>query len=286
MEVLENDYLKLTFKLEGSEWTSLINKKTGLDYAWRGDERYWAGRNPTLFPIVGKVKNDTYRWKGQEYHLGNHGFARTAQFALKSKTATSLQLELMANEETKRLYPFDFRLINTYTLSEWKIRVVSSVRNLDKIDLPFSIGAHPAFNCPLLPQESLTDYQIVWEKEEQLVRLRMNPDGTFKREREEWGRRQSMPLSEELFADDVVAFEHLTSGWVKLQGPKAGVTVSTGQAPWFGIWKKPGAGFVCLEPWQGHGDFADFTGELDEREGMIKLPSGVDFDFEYEIGIE
>jgi galactose mutarotase-like enzyme len=164
--------------------------------------------------------------------------------------------------------------------------VTSSVYNKDKKPLPFAIGAHPAFNCPLLAGEKFEDYVIVFEREEDLVRLKMNPDSSFQKERVSEGRKREIPLRRELFAEDALVFEGLKSAWVKLRGPKHSVQVSLKQARWLGIWTKGEAKFLCLEPWQGHGDFSEYEGELSEREGMIMLPPDVSYDFGYEVTIE
>lgn len=282
---LENEDLRVSFSLQASEWTSFYDKKRQIEYAHQSDE-HWAGRNPTLFPIVGKLNQETYQLKGKSYHLGNHGFARHSEFKLSSQTQKSLTLVLTDNEETKKNYPFTFHLTNTYTLEDKSMKVVTSVFNPGKHNLPFSVGAHPAFVCPLLKGEQFSDYYLEWEKTEKPRRLLMNPiDSSFKRERVDLPASKTIPLNYDLFAQDAVVLENLHSQFVYLKGPQVGLKFSFSRCPWFGIWTKPGANFLCLEPWHGHGDFADYQGEFSEREGMISLPPGVSFEFSYQIEI-
>jgi galactose mutarotase-like enzyme len=258
-----------------------------VEYAWQGDEQYWSGRNPTLFPIVGKLWQETYHLNKRQFHLGNHGFARHETFKLTSKTRDTLVLTLTDTPETLTHYPFHFRLTNTYTLNERSLTITSTVFNPGQNELPFSMGAHPAFNCPQLEKEKFTDYKIVFAQAEDLTRLVMNPiDSSFLLERQNYGHQvKELPLTPELFTQDVLAFEGLASAWVALVGPKTRIQITTNHAPWFGLWTKPGAPFICLEPWQGHGDFANFDGDFCQREGTILLPAGVEFDFTYAIEV-
>lgn len=282
---LENDDLRVSFSLQASEWTSFYDKKRQIEYAHQSDQ-YWAGRNPTLFPIVGKLNQETYQLKGKKYHLGNHGFARHSEFKLNSQTQKSLSLILTDNQETRKNYPFAFRLTNTYTLEGKSMTVVTSVFNPNHDDLPFSVGAHPAFVCPLLKGEQFSDYYLEWEKTEKPRRLLMNPtDSSFQKERLDLPPRKIIPLNYDLFAQDALVLENLRSQTVYLKGPQVGLKFSFSRVPWLGIWTKKDANFLCLEPWHGHGDFANYQGEFSQREGMIILPPGVSFEFSYQMEI-
>jgi galactose mutarotase-like enzyme len=280
---IENEVARVEFKTLTSEWTSLYDKQRQIEYAWAGDPTWWAGRNPTLFPVVGKVWQEQYRLDGQTYHLGNHGFARASEFAVKGQSESELTLQLEDNEQTRAVYPRRFSLSNHYRLQGKKLTVTISVTNRDQRQLPFSVGAHPAFNCPLLSGEKFEDYRVIFEQEEKLTRLVMNADSSFQKQRQDVGQRKEMTLTRELFAQDALVFEHLRSEWVELQGPKAGVRVATGGAPWWGIWSKGEAPFVCLEPWWGHGDFSGYDGEFAAREGVMMLPAGETREFKYSI---
>lgn len=282
---LENEFLRVNFKLAGSEWTSLYDKKRQIEYAYQADAS-WSGRNPTLFPVVGKLKNESYLYQGKTYHLGNHGFARYADFTLVSQTQQSLSLRLTDNNQTRANYPFAFRLTNTYQLNEASLEVTTQVFNPGKSDLLFSVGAHPAFRCPLLPGEKFSDYRLIFAQEEELQRLKMNPaDSSFIPERQADGRRKTLPLNYDLFAEDALVWENLRSRYISLQGPHCGLKFSFSHVPWFGVWTKPGDPFLCLEPWHGHGDFANYQGDFSQREGTIVLPPAVTFEFAYQIQI-
>ncbi len=282
---IANDFLTVAFKTAAAEFTSLVDKKTNTEFAWQGNPDIWAGRNPTLFPVVGKVWQEKYRLDGQEFSLGNHGFARKSEFSLSAQTPTSITFTLENSPATQAVYPFQFRLTNYYQLEKNTLTITLTVENLDQVDLPFSLGAHPAFNCPLLPGEKFTDYKIVFAQPENLTRLLMNSDSSFQEKRLDFGQQvQEIPLTRELFAQDALVFENLQSSAVKLQGPSHSVTVSNPVCPWFGIWTK--GDFLCLEPWHGHGDFADYNGDFRQREGTLSLAPRKKFAFIYAITID
>lgn len=284
--IIENQYLKLKFKTQGSEWTSFFDKQKNLEYAWQGDEQYWAGRNPTLFPIVGKLWQEKYLYQGKTYSLGNHGFARHSNFSLEDISENRLVMSLTANEATKQSYPFDFKLTNHYWLQDKTLQITQEVKNTGEVELPFSLGAHPAFNCPWRENDQFEDYKIIFAQKEKLKRLFLNSDSSFSRERINFGYMKELPLKRELFANDALVFENLQSDWIRLQGKKEGITLQFNQSPWFGIWTKPAAPFICLEPWQGHGDFTHYQGEFVAREGTIILPTKTSYEYYYQITID
>ncbi len=191
-------------------------------------------------------------------------------------------MTLISSPATLAVYPFAFRLDNHYALRENTLQITHTVTNLDSKTLPFSLGAHPAFNCPLLPDENFTDYQIAFPQSENLTRLKMNPDSTFAPQRLHFGQNvTTIPLTRELFADDALVFENLASRTVSLLGPKHSIALNFEHAPWFGIWTK--GDFICLEPWQGHGDFPHPPLNFTDREGTIMLDSQQIHHFSYQI---
>ena len=282
---IENDILRVKFQTLGSEWTSLVDKRDDTQYAWSGDEKIWAGRNPTLFPFVGRVWQDTYRYADKSYHLGNHGLARRALFRPAAQTATTLTLRLDANQETLAVYPFVFTLENYYRLVGESLQITTHVINQDNKTLPFSLGAHPAFRCPLLSGEKNSDYRILLDQSESLHRLRMASDGSWARESEFFAQTSEIALDEHVFDDDVIALAKPATRSLTLAGPRRRVCVSCEQARYWGIWSKPGAPFVCLEPWLSHGDTRGFRGDLTTKPEITLLAPGEVFTFRYQITI-
>ena len=293
---LKNQELTATFKTAGAELTSLQDTR-GKEYIWCGDASIWNRHSPVLFPFVGKVNNGEYRYKGVAYKMGQHGFARDAEFALELLAEDEIWFVLDATEETKQKYPFEFRLEVGYKLIGNTLRVMWKVKNpSDNETLYFSIGAHPAFMCPIEEGTKRTDYYLqlkgdaVNEKDAIIYYtpdlekgLRLNEKCEMKLE----NGRVLMP--DGFFSIDTYIIEDSQVSEVALVTPEGRpyVTVSF-DAPVVGIWSPEAkqAPFVCIEPWYGRCDRVDFKGCLEEREWGNTLAAGESFEAHYDICIE
>ena len=147
MEILKNDKLTVEVSSHGAELQSIKNAE-GHEYLWQGDEKYWPRRSPLLFPIVCGLWKDEYRVDGKTYSLPRHGFARDMDFVVLDKTETSVTYGLDANEETLKVYPYEFHLNVRYVLKEDTVNVFWIVKNTGKEEMHFQVGGHPAFNLP------------------------------------------------------------------------------------------------------------------------------------------
>ena len=154
---LENEKLRATFRTKSAELISLVRKADNTELIWNGDDRYWGWSSPILFPFVGAVKNGTYRYKDNTYAIRQHGFARNQEFSLISHRDDGITFLLEQSEETKEVYPFDFQLEISYVLQESSLQVCWKVTNPSEDNLYFSIGAHPAFMCPIREDEKQWD---------------------------------------------------------------------------------------------------------------------------------
>lgn len=274
----------LTVSSHGAEMVSL--KRDGVEYLWNGDAKYWNRHAPVLFPFVGQVRDKKYRWKGVEYPMGQHGFARDKEFTLVDQEEDQLIFQLDADEETKKVYPFDFQLIVGYTLDEGSVEVVWNVVNPGRENLYFSIGGHPAFMCPVNGEGDWGDYRIEFRQEGEVLReITTRPittggnvgDATIVTALDEQGR---LTPTDELLGGDALILEDCQCDEISLA--KAGqdpyLTVSFG-TPVVGVWSPVGkhAPFICIEPWYGRTDRDSFTGELDEREYGNVLAPGAEF---------
>lgn len=275
---LENERLRITAATYGGELHSITGKKDGTEYLWDGNPAGWKYHAPVLFPLVGKVVDGAYRVDGTTYHLPQHGLARTREFVLAEQTGNSLCFRLTDSEETLAVYPYRFILENRYTLSGDTVTVSYTVTNRDDKPIYFCLGSHPAFFCPLEPDGRLTDSFFSFEKPETASVLPLNETGYLKREQIPYlnGERE-IPLSEDTFAKDALIFEWLDSRTVTLasRSRKEALTVDFHEFPFLGLWApKNGARFVCIEPWEGHADYEDFSGDFREKEDVLCLPVG------------
>ncbi len=296
---LENDYLRLDISPQASEWHTLIDKRTGIDYAYKGDPAWWTGRNPTLFPFVGKLNGGKFTYQSQDYPHSNHGFARTSTFSVINAAPdhSSIQLAFQDSDDTRRIYPFHFTLTNSYAITANRLQVTTNVCNQGDRPLPCTLGAHPAFALHLDTGTSLGDYQLIFDGQQEFTKRRlMNPDGSWQKEFVTWDPprlsdqtdgRTHISLDEHMFDQDVVALWDLQSASVTLQGknPAERVKLHRGNSKILGIWAKPGAPFICLEPWLGYGDLEGWSGEIMTRPETAIVQPGQNYTLTYSLEI-
>ncbi|TAE54398.1 MAG: aldose 1-epimerase family protein [Bacteroidetes bacterium] len=287
MFVLENEFIRLEIKAQGAEMTRLFGKNTQTEYLWNADPAFWSRHAPVLFPIVGRLRNDAYTWKGQKYAMSQHGFARDKVFHLVESGSGSLVLELLEDDESLAKYPFPFRLLISYHLEGQRVRVGYEIENTGAEDLPYSIGAHPGFMCPLHEGESIEDYELVFEQAE-TASIHLLQGGLFSGEIEPFLDHQNrIALTPALFDRDALVFKYLASRWVDIVSRKTDSPVLRvgidGLGPFLGIWAKPGAPFVCIEPWQGLADSVSASGDLMQKEGIALLGSGQNSSYHFDI---
>ncbi len=259
----------------GAELVRLQNRD-GLDLLWDGDPAFWTGRSPLLFPIVGEVKGNRIRVAGVTYEIGRHGFARTSTFALASSGAAHCTWRLEASAATRRHYPFDFRLDVTYRIEGAALYMTAAISNTDDGVMPASFGFHPALRWPLPYGKPRAAHEIVFERDEPAP-VRRPVDGLLSAAQYPTPvRDRRLVLHDGLFEDGAIVFDRLASRSL-VYGEL--VRVAFPRMPHLGIWTKPGAGYVCIEPWQGHASPEGFDCELADKPGMIAIMPGASESF-------
>jgi galactose mutarotase-like enzyme len=288
---LENDQCRVAVNAYGAELSSFVRKDLdNLEYIWQAEPAVWARHAPVLFPIVGRLPQDTYLLEGEEYSLPQHGFARDQEFTLASQTDEELKFMLSASEATRTKYPFDFQLMISYRLRGTTLTVGWQVHNpaTDR-ELLFGIGAHPAFRCPLLPDEQFEDYYFHFDHPVTFERHLLSGGLLSGQTEPVLDNQTELPLTYELFADDALVlkkfdFTHIT---VRSRRSERAVRLRFDGFPYLGLWTKgPGAPFVCVEPWQGIASSVGEPQELADKEGMLNLPPGQTFATTYSISVE
>ena len=287
IKTLENDQLKIAIKHHGAELSSLIKKSTGTEYIWQADPTYWGRHAPVLFPIVGRLKNDSFLVRNTEYQMKQHGLARNMDFELIKRDKSSLTFELVSSEITLQNYPYPFRLRIQYILGQSTLKVVYEVFNPATAPMYFSIGGHPAFRCPLNEGEKRSDYQLAFNARENAATQRL--DNGIRNGKTELilNNQHILPLTDTLFDEDALVFEKLVSEKVTLQKDKHSIlTFSFKGFPYLGIWSKnQQSPFVCIEPWFGVADHQTHNGQFNQKEGVIELAGKEQFTCFYEIEI-
>lgn len=281
LHTIENAVIKISVADRGAELKSLRELADGTEYIFDGDPTWWKYSSPILFPIVGKVRDGKYRAEGKEFSLPQHGFARTSDFWLVDASANSIAFALESNAATLAVYPYRFRLELTYELDGNEVKFIWRVKNLDDREIYFSIGAHPAICCPISYRENFTDCYLKFNRPEKSSRLVLTANG-LSHERIPTLDGTELDLNYELFKGDALIFDDLKSDEISLCSRKSSksLTVRAKNFPYWGIWTpdKGGAPFVCIEPWHGHADYIDFSGDLKDKEGIQKLSAGEIFE--------
>lgn len=287
MEQIKNEQLTLSVSEHGAELQS-IKDAQGREYLWDGDPDYWNRHSPILFPIVCGLWNDTYRIDGKKFHLGRHGFARDTDFKLLSNTGSRVTFALTDSPETLKDYPYHFNLAVSYRLEGNRIHVVWHVENTDTQTIYFQIGGHPAFLVPgACKGESLRGRLRFDNPAPQ--RLYGNVGGCLARGYHQVDTEQGVwNFTEDSFADDAVIFDHSQLRHIDLLDDADNPVVSLDiKSPAVGIWSPAGkhAPFVCIEPWYGIHDWAEYDGDFRDKYLMNQLLPGASFMSEYVITI-
>jgi galactose mutarotase-like enzyme len=284
-EYIENDFLKLQISRTGAEIRSLISKKDNREWMWQAIPEFWPRVAPILFPIVGKLADDQYNYRGQAYTLSQHGFARDRTFEVLKSRPDHIRFLLQSDADSEKFYPFDFDLIIGYFLEENRIRIEYKVVNTGNGAMFFSIGGHPGFALPGWPEKK---YYLRFEQEEPLI-PRLLRSGLLEKTTGPGLQttKGEIEIDADLFAKDALIFEGLKSEWVELRSESnyQKLRFHFKGFPWFALWSKPGAAFVCLEPWFGHADLPDHSRELEKKTGIMKLNPGERFICSYGIEI-
>ncbi|WP_313340688.1 aldose 1-epimerase family protein [Lacrimispora sp.] len=289
--VLKNQHLTVTFTKMGGALTSIKNE-AGLEYLWQGDPKYWSGQAPVLFPICGSLRDERAVTKsGKEVRMPRHGIVRKEEFELESFTDDDITFSISSTPHMLSQYPFPFVLTITYLLKNNEVTVRYGIKNTGTEDMPCFIGGHPAFRCPLEPGEAYEEYEILFEKEEE--ESNPTPDtrtGLIDMENRtflSWNKR-NLPLSHQLFEQDSVIFDRISSRKVTLRHKekKQGVELSFDGFPYLVIWSSANHGpFVALEPWTGLSTCSDEDDVLEHKRNHMSLKPGEEKQLEYKISI-
>lgn len=273
---IENEVLKISVKKFGCELTSVKSKSSSYEYMWQGNPDIWSGQSPILFPIIGRLIEDKYTLNGKVYEMEKHGFARRNDWELIGKEDNSLSFRLSENEKTLKCYPYSFDLIVKFTLDGNRLTVEHRIINKNDSVMYFSIGAHPAFNCEI-------GDKLIFDRDETLETIKIDlvnslrlPETTplLKNERE-------ITITEDIFKEDALIFEGVKSENITLisQSSERKISFNLGNAPYLGIWAKPGAPYVCIEPWCGVNDSTEKKTDFSQKDAINSVNANDSFTF-------
>lgn len=290
IHTIENNKLRIQAKNSGAELTSIYDKENNREILWQADPAFWPRQSPVLFPNVGRHYGDHYTVNGEIYPSSQHGFARDGEFECTEITETSITYQLVSDEDSLTLFPFEFLLEITYTLNENDLTITWKVKNIDDQTMYFTIGGHPAFNIPALSENTADNCRLTFSGQEALsYYLIAAPTGTA-----DTSKTYSMKLDNNTFAMEKDMFDNDALIFDNAQISRAGIQFADGTPylevisedfPCYGIWSKPGAPFVCLEPWMGRCDDYGYEGTLKEKQHINVLDAEEVFEKSYTIHV-
>lgn len=267
--ILRHKNYTATIRTLGAELLSLT--KDGQEYIWEGNPAFWKGHAPILFPICGGLKEDTYCYEGNSYSLAKHGFARFYTFQIEKAADDSATFLLTSSAEQIRAYPFPYALRAIFTLCDEGLSVQYLVTNTGNKPMYYSIGGHEGYACP----GGIEKYSLVFDKEEDMVCHAL--DGNLlSYETYSVGQGKELPLKYDYFVTDALTFLYLRSRKITLKHAYTGekLTVDFEGFPYVFVWTRPGADFICIEPWCGIPDFTDSNFDLASKKGICTLLPG------------
>ena len=247
----------------------------GTELIWTPDPTIWADTAPILFPVVGWTRGSRIVVDGQDFPLGLHGFARSKTFEVLEQWPSHVRLGLVASDETRALYPFDWALEVEYALSATGLSTRLTVRNDGPSAMPYACGLHPGFRWPFAGGD-FGDYEILFAERESAAVPIISPEGLFTRQ----SRRvpldgRGLVLSEALLASEALCFLDARSTRLRFaHGSGAAIDIALEDFPHIALWSRPGGRFLSIEAWTGHGDFVDADGDLFAKPSMRHLAPG------------
>ncbi|NLH81499.1 MAG: aldose 1-epimerase family protein [Phyllobacteriaceae bacterium] len=264
-----------------------LDDAVGDPLLWNGDPAFWSGRAPLLFPIVGALAGGTFRHHGRTHALPRHGFARRSTFTLVDRGSAHVTLRLEASAATRQNWPFDFRLDVRHALVGPRLTTTATLTNLSDEPMPAAFGFHPAFRWPLAGAGPRSHHVVRFATAEPAPVRRLDADGLLTAQpRPTPVEGDLLPLSDDLFAEDALIFDQPVSRRLTYGGGDVRLTIEFPDMPHLGLWSKPGAPFLCVEPWQGFADPAGFADEITAKPGMVILAPGATRRFEMSVTLE
>ncbi|MEP6549298.1 MAG: aldose 1-epimerase family protein [Gammaproteobacteria bacterium] len=255
---------------------STLRDREGRDLLWDGDPRVWAGRAPLLFPIVGALAGGAYRLDSKIYHLSRHGFARDKRFNIIDSSPSAATFQLRADAASLEIYPFRFELDVHFSIEGPTLLLTTWIRNAGDEPMPASFGYHPGFRWPMPYDRDRAFHYIEFTYDEPAPMRRLNADGLLTPQpRPTPLSNRRLALRDDLFQDDVVIFDQVRSRSViygAADGPR--IRISYPEMPYLGIWTKPGANFICIEPWHGIADPEGFSADFRAKPGAFIVAPG------------
>ena len=275
MYTIKNELIQVSVKRIGAELCSIKSVKSQKEYVWQANPDVWASHAPNLFPVIGCLKDGGFLYNGKEYKCPKHGFVRNNKnVALVDQGEDYLIFGLKYDEESLKMYPFKFEFRIKYLIEANNVYVEHTIINHGDERMLFSLGGHPAFNCPMNDDEVYSDYYLEFQEPETAESWSVQDNGLIGKETvPAFDEPKIINLHPHLFDEDALIFKNLNSSRISLKSRKSKqvLSVSFKDFPYLGIWAKPNAAYVCIEPWIGIADSVDTDRNFATKEGLVTL---------------
>lgn len=248
---------------------------------------YWKRHFPVLFPIVGKLKQNRTIINGRTYEMSQHGFARDMEFEPITKLDNFHSYVLRSNPSTMVKYPFEFSLYITYRTDGNKLTTIYKVVNDGDNNMPFGIGGHPAFKIDM--EDLLNEeYYLEFDQDEDKIHFLYLVDGLVGTEyaKNIMIDKRRIKITKDTFNNDAVIMKGITSNKISLKrrrGNKTLLTMDFEGFPYLGVWSKPGAPFLCIEPWYSTADAVKSTGVFAQKSDILVLAPKKEFECKFTV---
>ncbi len=270
---------------EGAMLHSLV--KDDVEYLWQGDKEHWGGQAPVCFPIVGVLKGGKANAFGKPCEMKRHGVARINPFEIKEQGPNSVCFVQKSSEKTKKEFPFDYLLQIKYTVLGNSVTTEYTVKNTGNCKLPFQIGGHPAFNCPLESGERFEDYSVKFDKVLNHPCLRPDIHSgiiDISKRYDVIKNSNEIKMDHSLFVDDAMVFDGIKSKSATLSAGGRGVQIDYQDFDNLLIWSSANGGdFLALEPWTGISTCSDESDAFENKRGITVLEPGEEASFKFKI---
>ncbi|NLW56891.1 MAG: hypothetical protein GX050_09840 [Firmicutes bacterium] len=286
---LENEKIKVTLSTYAGQIESIINKQTGNEHWWPYDQQWWPRRTSICFPICGGLTDDEFLYEGETYRLPMHGFLREKEFSIIEQSSNRVVMEYVSNEETKAIYPFDFRFILTQEVKDNALSVIYTVENTGQDDLYYSVGSHYTYKVPIIPTEKQGDYHYRFGAVQKGGKFIMENGAIAGKTADVFNGRDTLEISG-LFENGstILDLAEINPHWIQIENKRksAYTKVAFEGFSYCVLWAPKGPSpFVCIEPWTGLPDQKNHDKDLTKKLGITKLKSGMKKDYRQVISV-
>lgn len=288
MVELKNKELTVLISEKGAEVQSIKDAK-GLEFMWQGAEKCWSDHSPTIFPVVGRLREKYYTYEGKTYSLPIHGFAPKADYEVIKESDEKAIFILRDSEQTREVYPFSFTLKLIYELNANSLKVTFDVTNDGNKIMYYALGGHPGFNHPITSGSDPSKYYLEFDEEAKPLSVGLTDDGFVTRDREPFALidDKKLPLyPKEIFVPTII-FEKMSKGvTMKSTNTMHSVHVRYDDFDYLALWRGSNGDYLCIEPWAGLPDCMGDGHDLTEKFAMETLNAGENKAYSYTITIK